>query len=375
MALIWAFSREAGGAEVLAPVIMALKKKHRVVLLAKDYAKNIFAKYSLSFVEIEGYSHSLMQHLIDKHGRPSLVLTSAVSLPWRDMTEKYLWRWSAEARIPSIAILDQWHNYAIRFSGVGEAERLKYLPDYVCVMDEYAKKDMIREGIPKTKIVVTGQPAFDSIPKYKKTFLKERYFKIRKKLGIKDEKMILFVSESLKHDFGNSLGYTEVTTLQTVLNTLKRLADKNFKFVLVVKLHPQNKKEDFEKIDFDRYRSQFNVKFIHDELLPRDLALCSDVVIGMTSVLLVESILLGKPTLSLQINAKKDDILIATRIGAIPLISNVTDFERTLRSILVNKKYLSKYLKCQRKLCADGQAAKRVTQFVEAVLKKSGQGK
>jgi hypothetical protein len=371
VALIWAFSREAGGAEVLAPVIIALQKKHHVIVLAKDYAENIFAKYSLSFMEIGGYSPSLMQHLIDKHGRPSLVLTSAVSLPWRDMTEKYLWKWSAEARIPSIAVLDQWHNYAIRFSGVGKNEHLKYLPDHVCVMDEYAEKDMIREGIPKTKIVVTGQPAFDSIPKYKKTFLKEGYSKIRKKLGIKDEKMILFVSESLKRDFGNSLGYTEVTTLQAVLNTLKRLADENFKFVLVVKLHPQNKKEDFEKIDFDKYRSQFNVKFIHGELLPRDLALCSDVVIGMTSVLLVESILLEKPTLSLQINSKKDDILIATRIGAIPLISNAKDFEQTLRSILVNKKYLSKYLKSQRKLCADRQAAKRVAQFVEAVLKKS----
>lgn len=372
MALIWAFSREVGGAEVVAPVVKALMEKHHVVLLAKDYAKNIFAKYSLPFTEIGEYSPDLIQYLIGKHGRPSLILTSAVSLPWRDMTEKYLWKWGAEEQIPSIAILDQWHTYVPRFSGVGKNERLKYLPDYVCVMDEYAKKDMIREGIPETKIVVTGQPAFDSIPKYKKTFLKEGYFKIRKKLGIKDEKMILFVSESLKRDFGDSLGYTEVTTLQAVLNTLKRLTCENFKFVLVVKLHPQNKEEDFEKIDFDKYRSQFNVKFIHGELLPRDLVLCSDVVIGMTSVLLVESILLGKPTLSLQINSKKDDILIATRIGAIPLISNVKDFKQILHSILVNKKYLSKYLKGQRKLCADGQATKRVAQFVEAVLKKSG---
>jgi hypothetical protein len=372
VALIWAFSREAGGAEVLAPVIKVLKKKHKVVLLTKDFAKDIFVKHSLPFAEIDGYSPSLIQHLIKKYGRPSLVLTSAVSFPWRDMTEKYLWKWSAEKRIPSIAILDQWHNYVMRFSGAGKNERLKYLPDYVCVMDEHAKKDMIREDIPKTKIVVTGQPAFDSISQCKKTFLKEKYLKIRKKLGVKDEKMILFVGEALKREYGNSLGYTEVTTLRAVLDTLKKLTCKNFKFFLVVKLHPQNKKEDFKDMDFDKYRSKVNMKFIRGELPRRDLVLCSDVVIGMSSVLLVESILLGKPTLSLQINAKRDDLLIATRIGAIPLLANIEDFERALRSILVDKKYLAEYLGRQRRLSTDGQATKRVAQFVEAVLKKSG---
>jgi hypothetical protein len=369
MSLIWAFSREAGGAEVVAPVVKALMKKHRVLLLAKDYAKSIFAKHSLPFTEVSGYSANLVRSLIDKHGRPSLVLTSAASLPWRDMTEKYLWQWSAGENIPSIAILDQWHTYALRFSGVRKNERLKYLPDCVCVMDEYAKKDMILEGIPPTKVVVTGQPAFDAILEHKKTFSKKKCLEIRKKIGVRDEKIVLFVSESLKHDFGNSLGYTEATILKAVLNALKGLTEEGHKLTLIVKLHPQNKKEDFDAIDFGAYRRSFGIKFIQREIPPRDLVLCSDVVVGMTSVLLVESILLGKPTLSLQINAKKNDALIATRIRAIPLISNAKEFEKVLRLILTNKKYRAAYLEKQKRLRVRGQSTKNIIQLVEKILK------
>jgi len=370
MSLIFSFAREAGGAEAIASVVKAVMKKHRVVLLAKDYAKDIFAKNSLSFTEIEGYSPDLMQNLIDKHGRPSLVLTSATSLPWNDMTEKYLWKWSAGEGTPSIGVLDQWQNYALRFSGVKKDEFLKYLPDYVCVMDEYAKAGMIREGIPKSRIVVTGQPAFDSVIKYKKFWTKKKSNEVRKNLGLKDEKMVLFVSEALRRDFEETLGYTEVTTLKAVLATLTKLTEESFKFALIVKLHPQNRIEDFNEIDFGNYKSLF-MKFIAKEMQPKDLILSSDVVVGMASILLVESILCGNPTLSLQINTKRDDNLIATKMGAIPLITSAKEFERVLRSILADEEYLKGYLECQRKLSADGLATKRVAQLVETILGKS----
>lgn len=370
---ILSFSREAGGAEAIAPVVKKLMNKYRVILLAKDYAKNVFTRHSLPFTEITKYSLDLMEELIKKIQKPSLIFTSATSLPWNDMTERYLWKWAEHEGVPSIAVIDQWQNYSLRFSGVEKDEHLKYLPDYICVMDDYAKSQMVSEGIPESRIIVTGQPAFDSIIQYKRNF-SSRLRKIRETLGVRNEaeKLILFVSEALYRDFGNSLGYTEVDTLNAVLDTLSKsqFSDCGFKFTLIIKLHPQNKMEDFDNIDFSKYHA-INIKFISREMHPRELVLASDVVVGMSSILLVESILMGRPTLSLQINSKKDDDLVATKIGAIPLIRSVEDFEKIFYSMLTDKQYFNDYLYGQNKLCSDGLASERIVQLVDKILNRS----
>jgi len=68
--------------------------------------------------------------LLDRYA-PELLITSATSLPAVDMSEKYLWRQAKQRGIPSLAFLDQWQNYAVRFSGRQDSERLAYLPDWI----------------------------------------------------------------------------------------------------------------------------------------------------------------------------------------------------------------------------------------------------
>ncbi len=105
--IILCFSREAGGAEAIAPVVKILKEKYDVILLAKDYACDIFKRHSLPYLEIRAFSQGLIEDLIDKNGKPRLLLTSATSLPWNDMNERYIWEWGAQERIRSIAVVDQ----------------------------------------------------------------------------------------------------------------------------------------------------------------------------------------------------------------------------------------------------------------------------
>jgi len=95
--------------------------------------------------------------------------------------------------------------------------------------------------------------------------------------------------------------------------------------------------------------------------------MASDVVIGMTSVLLVESILLGRPTVSFQPRARHTDGLIATVLGAIPLLDDPQLCARTLHGLLDDSTFRSAYLQRQRILKTDGQATGRVVEWVRRV--------
>lgn len=72
-----------------------------------------------------------------------------------DFIEKYLWKAAEKLNIKSFAILDQWVNYGVRFSnfsvdGLEKYNKIKkhpYVPYRILVMDEYAKTQMVLEGI------------------------------------------------------------------------------------------------------------------------------------------------------------------------------------------------------------------------------------
>jgi len=364
MAYILSYAREAGGAEVVAPVIKILNKKYEILLLAKDYACERFKHHELKVIEIKSFEDIL--DVIKKKGMPGVILTSATSLPWNDMNEKYLWEWGRKNKVPSVAIVDQWQNYALRFSGEKEEERLRYLPDRICIMDEYSKNEAVKEGIPKDRVIVTGQPSFDRLASCRINFKDKE--KIRNLLGVsKDEILVTFVSEAIHRDFKDSLGYNEADTLNCIISSLLNLLQEGHRFALVVKLHPQNRIEDFEQINFEKFK-MLKIRIISKEVHPLDLIMSSDIVVGMSSILLVESILLKKPTISLQLNAKKDDNLVATKVGAIPLITNEKKFGEVLESLIKDKRYVKKYLRTQEKMKADGHAAERVAGIVQNLI-------
>jgi len=365
------FAREAGGAEAIAPVVKLLQEKRTVYLFAKDHALKVFARHSLACKDISSCSISSDLDALLGNFSPSFILTSATSLPWLDMTERYLWKWGQSHNIPTMGVIDQWQNYALRFSGTHEDERLAYLPDYICTLDLCAKEHMIAEGIPEDRIFVTGQPAFDAILHYQREFF-ESGKKIHEILGIDREnnKIIIFVSEVVFRDFQSNLGYTEVDALRILLDTLmtESRLDKINKYTLIIKLHPQNIREDFCIIDFEKYRNFFDIIWVGTELPPRDVVMIADIVIGMASILLVESILLNKLTISLQPNAINDDNLIATKIGAIPLIREKEEFRRLFHLLLTHDNFRLEYLTTETKLRVDGHAANRVNNYIERIL-------
>jgi len=348
---IVAFAREAGGASAIAPVCNAIIKEGWVLLLlGKDYGLDIFKKNGLPCIDFPSFNMETLRALIlNSFGEmPDLIFTSATSLPHLDMTEKYLWKWGKENGIKTIGVLDQWQNYALRFSGPTPNDRLAYIPDYIFVMDELAKREMISEGIPEDKIIITGQPAFEEAMKMYNLLLKD-VSGIKERFKIKNFFIITFVSEALKKDFGNTLGYEEITTLGFLGDVLDKLCNKHkgINIHLIVKLHPENKKEEFGWI-FSRW-SSFSKSIIKKELTPHETIMVSDVIVGMTSVMLIEAIVMDKPVVSLQLNSLKESQLAATKAGAIPFITNKNKGKEIIERIIFNRNYKIKYINRQKK--------------------------
>lgn len=365
---ILAFAREAGGGAAIAPVLRELQKETQVLVLAKDYAADVFREAGLSPVPFPEFSEGALAQAAARHlgsAMPEVIFTSASSLPQHDMTERYLWRWARDKGIPSVAVVDQWQNYALRFSGIGPDRHLRYLPDWIAAMDDHARRGMVADGVPEDRIVVTGQPAFDGLAKVRESYGPDERAALRRAIGVAPGAVLVcFVAENFARDFGETLGYTERSVLRDVLWVCERLqGEGDGPLHLAVKLHPKNAPDDFRWVAGSAPPG-LRVTVHWKEQPPIPLVMASDVVVGMTSVLMVESILVGRPTVSLQPGARQPDGLIATVVGAIPRLEDRAACLRTLRGLLRDPDFRAGYLARQSRLRVDGRAAQRAAALV-----------
>lgn len=349
---VLAFAREAGGVSAISPVCKAMMNEGwNLLILSKDHGFDFFNDKSIPCTDFPLFDQDILRALVyDKFGTlPDLIFTSATSLPTLDMTEKYLWRWGKENGIKTSGLVDQWQNYAFRFSGPTERERLAYLPDYIFVMDELARDEMIKEGIPMEHIIITGQPALDKVfEEVKSLSMKKK--EIRHKLGIPyDFTVVTFVAEALKKDFADALGYDEQSTIEFAGDTLNNIVTKqnSLNIFLLIRLHPENTYNEFEwtlsKWDL------LKKKIVKKELSPYETLAISDIIIGMSSIMLIESIIACKPTIIIQLNAKLDSKLSVNKIIGIPIIKTVSEGIEIINLLLMDKGFREKYLQNYKK--------------------------
>ena len=139
------FSCEPGGAEVIVPVakLLAETRDYDVTVTGYGYAIERFERHQIPYTLVEKIEKNDNEFL--NRFTPDLLITSATSIPAKDMSEKHLWYLAKNAGIKSIAMLDQWQNYSIRFSGTSDKEWLAYLPDAINCINDIGKKEMIGE--------------------------------------------------------------------------------------------------------------------------------------------------------------------------------------------------------------------------------------
>jgi hypothetical protein len=347
---IIAFAREPGGADTIAPVVKQLLQRDdvEVELFSKDYAGARFIAAGLDFVDVDWGEQCKLERKVREivlAQQPDGLLTAASSRPTDDMTEKYFWKVGGECGIPSVAVLDQWQNYAMRFSGPTEAERLRYLPTCIAVMDDSVRRDMISEGIPKDRICVTGHPRFAALKEYHNQSIRKKAREKLARLGVdKTRQIIVFVSEPARRFFAVEEGYDEAETLNALLRVCEKSSNHG-EIEVVLKYHPRNIEEDFLSV-FNR--GQVPLHMIRNEIEPWEVLIAADLVVGMISILLVDSVLLGIPTLSVQLGSKKVGRCLPEREGAIVGVRDYTSLQAEVDSLLNCIEYRARYVERQK---------------------------
>jgi hypothetical protein len=366
---IVAIAGDPGGAAAVAPVLELLRQQSRPVH-AVAYRQAV-ANWRSRGLEVEELPHSTHLEQAQRHlrDRQADILLSATSDNGVNLEKPFI----AAARrlgIPSLAVLDHWMNYRLRFAN--EKGELVYLPDCIAIMDEQARAEMVAEGLDASRLVVTGQPAFDELASLKCSNRVQQRQAVRQMLGVGEkERMVLFASEPISTMCGTEPsqplypGYTEQTVLRDLASALGRIAKrKTEKIVLVARPHPLDKPEDL------RSDVEPPLRLVVDNRgKGRDVVLAADLVTGMTTMLLVEACLLGCVVLSVQPGLRLTDSLPTNRWGVSCGVYREEDIEPALTSLLFDEQVRADAMARTAKIRVEPGAAQRIVRLLDSLMK------
>jgi hypothetical protein len=361
---------DPGGTMACLPVIKRLMGENniRVHIYAGGIAQNILNSenipyktfplnciYKKDLWEIEG--------VLDKE-KPDLVFTST---SFGKVIDNAILFTAIKREIKTVALLDQWCNYSQRFRIYTPNRNHEYLPNVIGVMDVFAKSEMIKEGFPPERLIIMGHPYFDSITIQKKDLSAIEKLNFKKEYNIdKENILIVFAAEPFRPWDLKKIGYTDITIANQLVRAIESISkETRKKITLLIKLHPRDKRRDTaffvnagKNVRILLVRGGQAIKFI----------LNADIVAGMSSIFLLESFLLGKPTISIQIDRKIEDDLITSKIGLTKPIKSYPELYNALLEIIngSSKKRLKRHYKEFPWL--DGKSTERALSFIKGML-------
>lgn len=302
---------DPGGTNALCPVLPLLKKipNTKVHVYGYNQACEIWEEKRLPFSSINIKTQKEAVSFLAVNKINLLVTGTAVN---RIEMEKMFWRAAKKIKIPSMAILDFWSHYRKRFENKqGNLD----LPDKIAIMDIRAYQEMIKEGFPAERLVITGQPVFDDIISWRSAFIKNKQkniCKMRRQIKVKDdEKLILFFSQPFIEQNGadpthpNYLGFTEIKVIRMLISVLDEISMENtFPVHLLIRPHPR---ETVNK--FRQFYSPIIPITVSRRGTPREVIMAADIITGINSILLIEAAILEKVSISLQPGLKGNDVL------------------------------------------------------------------
>ncbi|MEI8218040.1 MAG: hypothetical protein WCG51_03215, partial [Elusimicrobiota bacterium] len=176
--------------------------------------------------------------------------------------------------------------------------------------------------------------------------------------------LVVFAAEPFKKGDLKIIGYTDIRIIEKLVESLEAAAAGLHKKIrLIIKLHPRDKRP----ISMFPLRGspRVSVEAAHSGNA-RDYILNADIVTGMASIFLIESCLLQKPTLSIQIGLKSPDALITNKIGLTRAIRSRGELTGALSDILKGKHKAQS----PKAMKIDGKATERVVKFLNRMLPK-----
>lgn len=296
---ILAFVEDPGAANFVAPLLPELASAGCTVsMVATAAGADQLARLGVGAAQLDG---TLEAEDLLRRWRPRLVLIGTSENP--DTLGLKLVLAARHSGITSVGAVDGPANADWRFRGPGESP-LTCAPDWILVADERTRAAFVSMGQPQENVLVVGHPHYDRVWERRdqmesigRQTIRSRIFPDAGMLRI-----VTFVAEisdglnpsqySRSPDYtlngrGTSLRRTDIV-LEEVLDALVLVSPRPY---FVLRLHPKNAPGDF-----DVYRSEIDFLSQKEEAL--EIAYASDLVVGMSSQLLLEAAILGRPTLA-----------------------------------------------------------------------------
>jgi len=242
--------------------------------------------------------------------------------------------------IRSVAMVDASTNLDFRFRG-RSANALAFCPDIVMVPDNIGRDHLVRIGLDQGRVVVTGHPHWDHVRSAYRYLRQQGRDDWRRRLfgvSVPERIVVLFAAETSSglncrqfqraDDYSlagdrDSLGRTEIVIEELLIAA----APWRREIHLILRLHPSQAQHDLSAYyrDFDGVsRSGTSLEAVY----------ASDVVVGMTSMLMVEAALMDRPTLAILPRASEAAWLPTIAAGVTPYATSRLEVAQQLEHLL-----------------------------------------
>ncbi len=314
------FAANPGGAAALAPVWQRFPDS---AFFVTDSARRAISasltpteRIALHIVP-DTTDSATLNHLLNQHAPDILVTGTSIPTSPGGQLENDVRRLARTRGIASICVIDHWCNYRLRFGHADQLD-LATVPDFICVMDARAEQEMLDAGFPADRMVVTGQPAFDEIAHTIAPQLPAMRDRVRADLRVAHHANVcVFISEPIRADHGAVRGYDEWTAASDCARVCSQLPTS---WSFGIKPHPREPKNKFASV---------TQSLTLDTLTPHEVIALADVVVGMTSILLLQAALLDRTALSYQPGVTPDSPW-AQLIQPLPVLTTPTALHAAL---------------------------------------------
>jgi len=223
--------------------------------------------------------------------RPALLVASATGA----QAEAEALALARRQGVPTVQVIDTWHNYAARFLPGA------MLPDRIAVIDLRARAEATAEGLPADRLAPVGHPAWERAGRLPSAPLDE----------------VLFVGQPIRQIYGERLGYDEHSAWALCQAVARRRPD----LIRTLRYLPHPAESVAGR----------------DDLTPDDLAADpaaafkrSGTVLGMFSSLMVDALLGGRRVVSVQPDRRGPDPCSLHRHGHIGCAATAEQLETLL---------------------------------------------
>lgn len=293
------YADDPGGANYLAPMVEVLQKFGARVEFWLPPSLITFAKdrHFSALPFNAGFSHEeLLQ------GADLVILGTSEN---RDCLAHQLVLVSKKLGIPSLGVVDMTVNAAKRFQGKTQ-NSLAFVPDWLAVPDELCKSIYIKLGYPADRVGVCGHPHYDVVRNKRFELMQSDQIELRQRIfpGVPSDRPIwLFLAEGIDllnpEQSYRSSQYTlegrgdsdfrACIVLEELLDIARNFCPQPW---VVLRLHPKSNLADLSPIISE-------LEGIQQGGDPLAAVWAADMVIGMSTMLLLETSLLQRPHFSI----------------------------------------------------------------------------